>query len=543
MGRGPYRHVRILVVGWELRHVWDALRRLDVEGLSLARRESFLEALEWRPKVIVYNSDQGQPPIVGGMIGDAPPAFVAVGGDTLLAGLAEGADAVFHLPENVRDRHTRDEKARHQRRQVLKTMARLLRRGIYRVRAPCRARPDGGLQLHIQGVLSMGAPVAMAGGLDLQIPPPDMLGRCAPGPTSGRQISEILASGQEVDGQITHPMPEVADYLSRFPLDHLAAARRMPQRALQALQLLGAEPRALDLAQSNPVLFWMLIDAMQRRLKLPEAASLALEKQTRLLGVLLEGSCPQRKVKLCKRFEVPTPLQPRHLEIMRQTLRSEPLTLGFRHWQRIPLSLLEMQDEHLPHSTWLRKAAAQGHPPPAHRVQPLLRDTLRLAEELGHLPAHALQCRTREELVTLHDRYVAARNQQREALYKKRFVRPERFPPPPLAGTKHIQPILNSFDLDQEGAEMHHCVGTYAKQLQTGSHAFYRVLSPERATLQIHRTPKNTWRIQQLAGHCNAPVRPQTQKAVLDWLEKEQPTKHREAMEPFNYWPEDDIPF
>ncbi len=546
MGTGPYRHVRVLVVGWELRHVWEDLRRLDVSGISLARRESFFEALQWRPKVIVYNSDRGRPPIVGGLIGDEPPAFVAVGGDSLLAALAEGADAVFHLPKGVRDRHTRNRKARHQRRQVLKTMAAALRERVYRVPQPCRASSDGGLHFHIQGVLSMGAPVAVDGRLELHVPPPDMLDRFSPGPTRGRQISEILAAVKVVEGKVEHPMPEVQRYLADFPLAHLEAVGFMPQRALQALQLLRAEPRALDLVKSNPVLFWLLIDEMQRRRKLPEQAGpLALAKQSLLLGHLLgqTGPVPQRKVKLCKRFELPNPLQPKHLAVVRRTLRSEPLSLGFRHWQRIPFRFLAMEDPLIPYSNWLRESSNLGTDPGLRQVQPLFRDTLDLAEELGLVPARVLQCRTRQQVVQLHDQLVQARNQRQEALYRERYLRPASFPAPPFLGTQSITPICDNHALDQEGHEMHHCAGIYAKHMREGNRAFYRVLAPERATLELQRSPSGTWRISQLAGHCNARVHPRTRRAVHSWLAQEQPGVF--AREPAG-WPEDvidDIPF
>ncbi len=93
MASAPYQNVQVLVVGWELRHVWEDLRQLDVPEISFARRENYFEALACRPTTIVYNSDRGaRPPIVGGLIGIAPPAFVAVGGDALLAALRRRAE-------------------------------------------------------------------------------------------------------------------------------------------------------------------------------------------------------------------------------------------------------------------------------------------------------------------------------------------------------------------------------------------------------------------------------------------------------------------
>ena len=67
-------------------------------------------------------------------------------------------------------------------------------------------------------------------------------------------------------------------------------------------------------------------------------------------------------------------------------------------------------------------------------------------------------------------------------------------------------PIGNSADLYREGAAMHHCVGTYAGEVQSGSMYIYGVLSAgERvATLALVRAAGDKATISQLRGHCNA---------------------------------------
>jgi hypothetical protein len=62
------------------------------------------------------------------------------------------------------------------------------------------------------------------------------------------------------------------------------------------------------------------------------------------------------------------------------------------------------------------------------------------------------------------------------------------FPPPPLPGDADIVPITTIKDLQDEGAIMHNCVGSYTEKVQTGECFIYRVLRPQRATLEISDT-------------------------------------------------------
>jgi len=62
------------------------------------------------------------------------------------------------------------------------------------------------------------------------------------------------------------------------------------------------------------------------------------------------------------------------------------------------------------------------------------------------------------------------------------------FPPPPLPGDADIVPITTIKDLQDEGAIMHNCVGSYTEKVQTGECFIYRVIRPQRATLEISDT-------------------------------------------------------
>lgn len=64
---------------------------------------------------------------------------------------------------------------------------------------------------------------------------------------------------------------------------------------------------------------------------------------------------------------------------------------------------------------------------------------------------------------------------------------------------------------------MHHCVGSYSQTVLKGNCYIYKVLNPQRATLELVRQAKS-WRIGQLALHCNNSPSQATRLAVQDWL-------------------------
>jgi hypothetical protein len=62
------------------------------------------------------------------------------------------------------------------------------------------------------------------------------------------------------------------------------------------------------------------------------------------------------------------------------------------------------------------------------------------------------------------------------------------FPPPPLPGNNNIVPITTIEDLLDESAEMHNCSGSYAERIMSRECFIYRVIWPQRATLEVSDT-------------------------------------------------------
>lgn len=94
------------------------------------------------------------------------------------------------------------------------------------------------------------------------------------------------------------------------------------------------------------------------------------------------------------------------------------------------------------------------------------------------------------------------------------------FPPPPVAGTDYIMPILTLEDLIAEGREQRNCVVSLASRIRSGSTALYRVLAPERCTLSLVQSG-GTWTIGQLEASCNRAPSRGTRDAIRCWLRQE----------------------
>ena len=527
---------RILVVGWELRDLWQDLKKDPLLQLKFANWDNFHQALAWRPSTIVYSADHSvAPPVVGAMIPEAPPTFVAVGSDlkNLLRALANGADAVFQI--QAKQLHTSGPfepsllLERLIRKRTHSSLAKALKQGIRRAPPHSRVLPDGGLLLQVRGILTSESFVEQGDLSSIRLPPPNHLGRFDEEWSRAERVFTIMNAGH-IGPTPCHPWPAVQRYLAAFPEEHLKIAERYPQRAFQALQLLTVEPRSADLARNNPIVFWMLAHEMQKVGYWPAlVGKLSITKQRIVLGKLMvqPGPTSARTVKICTRIQLPFPVLPEHIRKLRWALATESCKQAFSHWQRIPLHLFVMGDDRIAHSRWLRDAAEQGEDIPVDRIQPLWQDTLHLAEQLGHDPVRVQQCEHRTEIVQLHNAWTRELNLRPAATDRPR----RQFPDPPFPGNDQIQPITDSDALSQEGREVHHCVGIYASRIISGRVAIYSVLQPERATLELVFHAGMEWRIGQLVGFQNRPVQDETLHAVQSWLTQTRRRNEQEATE------------
>ena len=109
-------------------------------------------------------------------------------------------------------------------------------------------------------------------------------------------------------------------------------------------------------------------------------------------------------------------------------------------------------------------------------------------------------------------------------------VPPTPFPPPPVPGNAHIQPLSNQDMLQEEGKAMHHCVDSYSYSVRLGSCYIYKVLKPARATVEIVPAGSGTWEISEIKSYCNAEPAPGVIEIVDEWLEQH----NRQALATFS---------
>jgi len=93
-----------------------------------------------------------------------------------------------------------------------------------------------------------------------------------------------------------------------------------------------------------------------------------------------------------------------------------------------------------------------------------------------------------------------------------------RFPPPPLPDSESIRAIRSAVELDVESRRMSHCVRDYARDVWRGARYFYRVLQPERATLEVILNGMVGPRLGECRLARNRPPAPATLASVREWF-------------------------
>lgn len=160
---------------------------------------------------------------------------------------------------------------------------------------------------------------------------------------------------------------------------------------------------------------------------------------------------------------------------------------------------------------------------PLRMARDLIRDTLNMADEanLGDARRQLRKCGSLGDLRRVHDR-ITLRYRRHERLtgIGRHGHSPSSslvFPPPPVPEDNHIVPITSPERLFAEGEEMEHCVASYANKVAAGLCYIYKVLSPERATLELC-PQQERWLPRQLFLAKNKEPSPETWQRVWQWL-------------------------
>lgn len=152
------------------------------------------------------------------------------------------------------------------------------------------------------------------------------------------------------------------------------------------------------------------------------------------------------------------------------------------------------------------------------RSAQLLKDILRMLDELGRGVGPVRGIRRAENLSELHDELA---ERVPDVAVLSRSVEDEdalSFPREPVPGTDEIVPIREPAELRREAIEQKHCAWSYVRAVAERRDTYlYRVTAPERATLSL-KLVGGSWRISELKGYRNARVGARTRAAVERWF-------------------------
>lgn len=308
------------------------------------------------------------------------------------------------------------------------------------------------------------------------------------------------------------------------PTDISEVARLMPAMDFELAQACAVSDTAHQLALDSPLLLILVVDTARKN-------TFSAAQFERLLGlkrtdILRKIGLPGSKslARLTRRITL-SPLLPWELEDVISAMSNPDFRALLRHCpkphlnhlrlllrQREPLwpGLLCLVDEHSSalDIAWICR---------------MIRDTLNM---MGRNTRALERITSRQLLQELHDDQVERFNrnngkdpaEERATLAAELSQEHGNFPSPPVEVMDGIEPLSSWLELLEEGATMHHCVGSYDIPVATGEVFIYRMVHPERLTISLEFRNKQ-WVIGEVRSYCNANPSPSALDFVRRWLE------------------------
>lgn len=352
------------------------------------------------------------------------------------------------------------------------------------------------------------------------------------------------------------PSPDLDGFRSDIPETFVRIIEPFPSHQWMLLRLLYEGKAGLDLAQSNPVLAYVLANCREFRAgedtEITLLGRLCLKKQRDLAEWLGFPGTPAM-VRLFQKIR-PEAACPSRLRMFRSVIARGTFNKELGHLRQVNAEVLALvtnsniadfvspklleevsERPDVPHTSdllfetcamfrtirkvrWIRKPVCES----VARLQAVHNELIPLYNNALAPPPEPAEPEEEEEEVARPRERLPRRR-------RERAVKPPEppFPPPPFAGMDGIIPIAHPADLNREGREMHHCVATYKKDVQRSLMYVYRVLRPERATLALRRDTRGRWYPWQIKGIRNAEVSYETTAMVNRWF-SERRTGQRE---------------
>lgn len=340
------------------------------------------------------------------------------------------------------------------------------------------------------------------------------------------------ASLDETDGN-----PDVLKFIKPIPKKLQHKLRRFIYYQFSLLKTVLKNDAAVELLDSNPVLLWlMVVNNRKGIISDIEFEQLLHQKQLEIIDRLY-GRKRQAYVKFLKKVtsERYNAFDFDNIEFTIQSDAVFQMTLRRQQVSTRQLRLLK----HFPDLRNFRlfeEFCWTGDDPDetlildAAEIRQTIRDSIRLGRslEITNTEMVVHNCQTFDQLRRLHNRWIQRLNRRWEEEREEREERNRErnktlletpFPQPPLEGTAYCVPLRTSDDLYEESSSMEHCVAGYLSDVLEGSSFIYRVLYPERCTLELRMTSSGIRRGQFKLKKNKTPS-PESDLLVSDWFER-----------------------
>jgi hypothetical protein len=362
---------------------------------------------------------------------------------------------------------------------------------------------------------------------------------------SAERIEDGLA--EPYDGDIGLPLALLANtsdasapWLDAVPPEVRAAVEPFVWRQWLVLKLIQRDPRTLELIASAPLLVWLVaLEVGDEAMTLDEASVLLTRRRRDILG-RLGLPATESFVRLVSRIRFARYL-PDACQQVRSFLRHRQLIDAAREHGGVILGeaiLTFLMTPLLFELPWARLSLdffKAGPEPLAERAKDYIRflestcdiawHTARMCDyhadrRSQRLPRRMRRIRNVRDLNALHGALAEERRerQRQDLLEELRQAKHLEFPSPPFPGTDTIVPIETGEALIDEGRDMIHCVSSLAPCAAKGERYFYKVLAPERATLELRLVPGSAPRLGELKLFRNARPSPETRAEVERWV-------------------------
>lgn len=318
-------------------------------------------------------------------------------------------------------------------------------------------------------------------------------------------------------------------WLSGIPPLGLSYAVGFDFGQLEALRLLQLAPQAADLIPTNPVLLWLVAWTMAQRCTPPDEAAKIASGARRDLAEWCGGVNSKACVRMIEKFDPPSSLY--WVERIRKAI-ANPETVALSAHYKTPFTgsyMFRVEPELRQLNAFQAELNDATRTSGPGSLLGLLRDTRKLAELLERDVTQSLHdCPNAEAIKGLHERLLVDLYTTDPPKLRELRRGTESFGRPPVAGTADIEPIRSATELVAEGELMGHCCATHAWSVRKGETYFYRVLRPQRATLEVATFKGHVW-LYELKLKQNAEPAEETYEFVRRWLRSRQQQTTKQA--------------